>query len=113
MPGVFERPIAGPKRPGPATVPFRSLAFTKGKGGLADLQEVYYSLRYDGRWTTQSVSSKALKRISGMYKVQVSRRISDRERRDVDNPCEPFLAALVGEIEARIAATRPETATTD
>jgi len=112
MPGVVERPIAIEK-PSPATVPFRSLAFTKGEGGLADSQEVYYSLRYGGRWSTQSSSPKALKRISGMYKVQVSRRISGRERRDVDNPCEPFLTALVGEIEARIAETRPETSITD
>jgi hypothetical protein len=112
MPGVVERPIAIEK-PSPLTVPFRSLAFTKGEGGLADSQEVYYSLRYNGRWTTQSTSPKALKRISGMYKVQVSRRISDRERRDVDNPCEPFLAALVGEIETRIAEARPETSMID
>jgi hypothetical protein len=112
MPGVVERPIAIEK-PSPLTVPFRSLAFTKGEGGLADSQEAYYSLRYDGRWTTQLTSPKALRRISGMYKVQVSRRISGRERRDVDNPCEPFLAALVGEIETRIAKARPETSMID
>jgi EpsI family protein len=112
MPGVFERSIAV-EGTASATVPFRSLAFTKGEGGLADSQEVYYSLRYDGRWTTQSASHKASKRIPGMYKVQVSRRISDRESREVDNPCEPFLAALIGEIETRIARTRTEKSTTD
>ena len=110
MPGVFERPIAV-EGGGPAPVPFRSLAFTKGEGGLADSQEVYYSLRYDGRWTTRSASPKASRRIPGMYKVQASRRISGRERRDVDNPGEPFLAALVGEIEARLAGARPGAAT--
>jgi hypothetical protein len=41
----------------------------------------------------------------GMFKVQASRRISARERRDVDRPTEPLLAALVGEIEARLART--------
>jgi Protein of unknown function (DUF3485) len=114
LPGVFERPIAV-ERPGlaPASVPFRALAFIKGEGGLADSEEVYYSLRYDGRWTTQTASHKASKRIPGMYKIQVSRRLSGRERRDVDNPCEPFLAALVGEIEARIAGSVPESPTTD
>jgi hypothetical protein len=112
LPGVFERPIAVGGA-GRAAVPFRSLAFTKGEGGLADSQEVYCSLRYDGRWTTRTASPKASKRIPGMYKVQVSRRISGRERRDVENPCEPFLAALVGEIEARIAASRPEIAAAD
>ncbi len=111
MPGVFERPIAieGSER---SPVPFRSLAFTKGEGGLADSQEVYYSLRYDGRWTTRSATPKASRWIPGMYKVQVSRRISSRERRDVENPCEPFLATLVGEIEARLAGTRPEMSST-
>jgi hypothetical protein len=111
MPGVFERPITveGSER---SPVPFRSLAFTKGEGGLADSQEVYYSLRYDGRWTTRSATPKASRGIPGMYKIQVSRRISSRERRDVENPCEPFLATLVGEIEARLAGTRPEMSST-
>lgn len=102
--GAVERPIAVD---GMGTIPFRSLAFTKGEGGLADTQEVYYSLWYDGRWTTQSTSPKASQRIPGMYKVQIARRISDRERRDLDNPCEPFLGVLVGEIEARMARGRP------
>jgi hypothetical protein len=107
LPGLSERPIAveGVDRP----VPFRSLAFTKGEGGLAESQEVYYSLRYDGRWTTLCATPKAARRIPGTLKVQVSRRISDRERRDVDNPCEPFLASLIGEIEARLAASHAET----
>jgi hypothetical protein len=42
-----------------------------------------------------------------MYKVQVSRRVSARERRDLDNPSEPFLALLVGEIESRMAGGHP------
>jgi Protein of unknown function (DUF3485) len=107
--GTVERPIVVE---GAGTVPFRSLAFTKGEGGLADTQEVYYSLWYDGRWTTQSTSPKASQRIPGMYKVQIARRISTRERRDLDNPCEPFLASLVGEIEARMARGRPHPSTT-
>jgi hypothetical protein len=103
MPGVHERPV--PIGEGPATAPFLSLAYTKGEGGLADSQEVYYSLRYGGRWTTRPVSSKGSRRMPGMFKVQASRRISARERRDVDRPTEPLLAALVGEIEARLART--------
>ena len=103
LPGTVERSIPVE---GTGSVPFRSLAFTKGEGGLADTQEVYYSLWYDGRWTTQSTSPKASQRIPGMYKVQLSRRISSRERRDLDNPCEPFLASLVGQIEARMARGR-------
>jgi hypothetical protein len=109
IPGASERPILVG---GPAAVPFRSLAFTKGEGGLADSREVYYSLRYDGRWTTRAASPRDSSRIPGMFKVQVSRRLSGRERRDVENPCEPFLAALVGEIESRMAGKRPEATAT-
>ena len=104
LPDLFERAIPLEGNPS-ATVPFRSLAFTKGEGGLSDSQEVYYSLRYDGRWTTRTATPRASKRSPGMVKVQVSRRISPRERRDVDNPTEPFLAALVGQIEARMAGS--------
>jgi hypothetical protein len=106
LPGVADRAI-DIEGTAARTAPFRSLAFTKGEGGLADSQEVYYSLWYDGRWTTQSTSPRASQRIPGMYKVQVSRPITGRERRDLDNPCEPFLASLVGEIEARMARNRP------
>jgi EpsI family protein len=108
MPGVFERSVALDE--GSKTVPFRSLAYTKGEGGLADAQDVYYSFRYGGRWTTQPASHKAARRMPGMFKVQASRRISGRERRDVDNPAEPLLAALVGEIEARLAKSEPDAA---
>jgi hypothetical protein len=100
LPGAVDRPI---RLEDGATIPFRSLAFRKGEQGIADTQEVYYSHWYDGRWTTDSASPKAAARIPGMYRVQVSRRLSDRERRDIDNPCEPFLAALIGELDARIA----------
>ena len=103
LPGTAERPIAVDGR---GEVPFRSLAFSKGEGGVADVQEVYYSLWYDGRWTTQSTSPKASQRIPGMYKVQVCRRISPNERRDLDNPAEPFLSAMVGQIETRMIGTR-------
>ena len=92
-------------------VPFRSLAFTKGEGGLADIQEVYYSLWYDGGWTTRTTTPKASQRIPGMYKVQIARRISAHERRDIDNPCESFLASLIVEIEARMARNHPVTTT--
>jgi EpsI family protein len=98
-----ERPIVVE---GVGTVPFRSLAFTKGEGGLTDMQEVYYSLWYDGHWTTQSTTPKASQRIPGMYKIQISRRISTRERRDLDNPCEPLLVSLISEIESRMVKGR-------
>ena len=44
-----------------------------------------------------------------MYKVHVARHVSERERRDVGNPCEAFLRELLPEIERRIMASRTPT----
>ena len=54
--------------------PFRSLVFVKGQGAEADLVEVYYSWRYQGRWTPQLGTIKQFERIPGMYKVHLARR---------------------------------------
>jgi hypothetical protein len=88
-------------------VPFRSLAYTKGEGSQADRQEVYYSWRYNGRWSTSVSSPKESARIPGMYKVQVARRISPRESRAVSNPCESFLELLLPDLEARMTGSPP------
>jgi hypothetical protein len=89
---------------GPA--PFHSLVFQKGEGGAAELEQVLYALRYGGRWTTE-VDYKVIARLPGMYKIQLVRRISGRERLDARSPCESLLEALLPEIERRIAASRP------
>ena len=102
LPDAVDRPIG---LEGGATIPFRSLVFGK-EDGLADAREVYYSYWYGGRWTARSAGPKEAMRLPGMFRVQVARRLSGRERRDVDNPCEPFLAALIGELDARIARAR-------
>ena len=97
-----DRPITPAGGGEPA--PFRSLAFAKGEGGLVESQEVYYSLRHDGRWTPSPPGRAALRRNGGMCKIQASRRLGGRERRDIDNPCEPLLALVLAEIEARLSA---------
>jgi hypothetical protein len=93
------------KRPllpsGPAW--FYSLIFGKGEGGAAQWEQVAYSLRYNGRWTT-ALDFKTINRLPGLYKVQLVRRISERERLDAGNPCESLLEALLPELERRIAA---------
>jgi EpsI family protein len=83
--------------------PFRSLVFVKGQGAEADIEEVYYSWRYQGRWTPALGTMKQFERIPGMYKVQLARRLTEQERRDVGNPCESLLEVLVPEIERRLA----------
>ena len=44
---------------------------------------------------------KQFERVPGMYKVQLARRLTEQERRDVGNPCESLLEVLVPEIERR------------
>ena len=85
--------------------PFQEVVYTKGEGGAADQQEVYFSWRYEGRWTPGMITRKASERIPGMFKVQVARPIRDRELdvRSIGNPCEAFLTYLMPEIDRRIA----------
>jgi EpsI family protein len=89
---------------GTAQAPFRSLVYAKGEGSQADLQEVYYSWRYQGRWTPDVGKQKHFERIPSMYKVHVARRVTAAEKRDVGNPCEAFLRALLPDLERRIQA---------
>jgi hypothetical protein len=102
---VLERAIPAQGR----EIPFRSAAYTRGDPPRADTQEVFFSWRYNGRWTTQVNRPKEMERIPGMYKVQVSRRLERTESRSVANPSEAFLRLFVPAIEARI---RGESATT-
>jgi hypothetical protein len=81
---------------------FRSVAYTKGDPARADIQEVLFSWRYNGRWTATVNRPKEMERIAGMYKVQVSRRLQPREVRSVANPCEAFLELMVPELEKQI-----------
>jgi hypothetical protein len=67
---------------------------------------VYFSWRYNNKWSPDVGKQKHFERIPSMYKVQVARRVSDHERRDVGNPCEAFLQELLPDLEQRISATR-------
>ena len=107
---TYDRRVAS----GGIDVPVRSLAFQKGDPSQPERQEVYFSWRYNGRWSTSVSSPKQSERIPGMYKVQVARRISPRESRTIDNPCEDFLGALFPDLESRIAGrSSPAVATAD
>jgi hypothetical protein len=90
-----------------AKAPFRSAAYTKGDPARPNTQEVAFSWRYGGRWTTTVNRPKEMERIAGMYKVQVSRLIQAAEARSVANPCDAFLELLVPVLEARIRGQSP------
>ena len=93
---------------GGASWPFHEMLFVKGEGGKVDQQEVYCTWRYSEAWTPELTSTKGFLRIPGMFKVQVARRVQDRELDllDVGNPCESFLAQLMSELDRRIAEGR-------
>jgi hypothetical protein len=84
--------------------PFRALVYAKGDGASANLQEVYYSWRYNGRWSPEIGIQKHFERISGMYKIHIARHATGREARYEGNPSEAFLRVLLPEIEHRAAA---------
>lgn len=84
--------------------PFHSLVCTKGEGGRADTEEVYYTWRYEGLWTPGLVTQKRFERIPGMLKVQVGRKLQAGEAAGVGNPCEDFLAHLMPELDRLLAA---------
>jgi hypothetical protein len=94
--------------------PFFELVYRKGEGSTVDQQEVYYSWRHfdaigSSVWSPGMITQKRSERMPGMFKVQVSRPLKDRELnvRNVGNPCEAFLAQFMPEIERRVAQPRP------
>ena len=101
---------------GGAAWPFYEMVYARGEGGKGDQQEIYCTWRYSEAWTPALTTQKGVERIPGMFKVQVARRVTDRELDllDIGNPCEAFLAYLMPELDRRIAegraASRPEAA---
>ena len=89
---------------GAIEAPFRAFVFAKGEGGPGVLQEVYHSWRSNGEWSLRVGMHKQYERIPGIYKVLMSRHVTERERRDVGNPCEAFLEVLIPELERRLSA---------
>jgi hypothetical protein len=97
---------------GDAAATFRSVAYAKGDPGGREIQDVYFSWRYNGAWTPTVGAPKQLDRIPGMYKVQVARRLTQRETRaDERDPCEAFLGVLIPDLESRITGGGPSPAT--
>lgn len=85
---------------------FRTLVFTKGVGGTAETQEVYYAWRLRGRWALDLGVYKELRRVGGMHKVQVGRAAAPGELTGPDlpsgdsrHPPEDFLRLLADEME--------------
>jgi hypothetical protein len=112
--GPIGRAIEVPTPAGAAgRAQFASLLFTKGEGGLAEREMVYYAWWYKGIWSPGQLNQKLYERIPGMFKVHIQRRAGPYERLRLEaadrpglgeEPCESFLKVLLPEIERRIAA---------
>jgi hypothetical protein len=83
---------------------FKSQVFSR-KGEEASRDEVYHAFRQNGRWVPSVEGNwKTLSSDPSLLKVQVQRRVGEREQRHLENPTERFLSRLIPEIETRIAA---------
>ena len=102
-----EGPTSCPIKSGSETIPFRSLVYGKGEGVASDLQEVYYTWRYNDKWSPDVGNQKFFERIPGMYKVHLARHVGQGEKREVGNPCEALLKVLIPEMERRLNAPKP------
>lgn len=99
----FDLKILDPDTTG--SIACRSILFVKKGGSSTARDEVYYTFRHEGKWSPNvSGNWKSLRNGPPVFKIQVQRRIADRERRDVFNPCEQFLAKIISEIERQIAS---------
>jgi hypothetical protein len=85
---------------------FRSLLYTR-KGSALERVEVHYAFRQQGRWSPEVEGNwKALNVDPGLFKVQVQRRVGERERRDLGNPTEQFLSVMLPVLDKRIASAQ-------
>jgi hypothetical protein len=95
--------IEHPLRIGDRPANFRSVVYMR-KGNSADRQEVLYGFRQAGLWSPQVEGNwKQLSKDPSLFKLQIQRRVADRERRHLNNPTEQFLAIFLQDLEQRIA----------
>lgn len=84
----------------------RSSVFTKTGGRVPLSQAVYHTYRADGVWSP-TVNERTLShRDTGIFKVQIQRRVIEGERIGSDEPIESFLRKLIPVIETMTAASR-------
>ncbi len=85
------------------TVPFRAMIFTRPEAGREEYIESYFSFWHDGRWDPDANETKRkFQHRPAMFKIQVDRGISSRERDVAQSASEEFVTALVTELNQRI-----------
>jgi hypothetical protein len=89
---------------GDANAFLRSTVYAK-KGVDLDLEEVFYSIRHDGRWSPSIDGNwKVLRFSPAVFKLQIQRRVVEGERRHLDNPSLDFLKSFIVAFERKVAA---------
>ena len=93
---------------------FGSSVFEKGSVGIERREEVFSSLLIAGRWAPDPPEQRRTAgTIRGAFKIQVQRRLGDRERRDQDNPTVAFLELLLPEIGSALDRAEASTSPPD
>jgi hypothetical protein len=88
---------------------FFSQVYAKPNDPRRTSQEVYFAFRHGSRWSPDPGRFwKDFRHHPSMFKVQIQRLITDFERRELNNPTEPFLELLLADIESRIAQAPSE-----
>ena len=88
---------------GSATVPFRAMTFSRPSAGREEYIESHYSFWHDGRWDPDAKDTRRrFQHRPAMFKVQVDRTISPRERDSAQSASEEFVASLIAELNHRI-----------
>jgi hypothetical protein len=96
-----EAESAGPEAS--TLIPFRAMTFSRPEAGREEYIESYYSFWHDGHWDPDAKDTKRkFQHRPAMFKVQVDRTISPRERQTTQSASEEFVAALIAELNHRI-----------
>lgn len=77
----------------------RSSVFSKSGGRSVLNQAVYHTYRVDDEWTPNLTGRRLSTRNTGVFKIQVARRVVDGERLGSDEPIESFLKKLIPVVE--------------
>jgi hypothetical protein len=100
--GAQDVPVIGSSAPGR----FRLLVFNRSEPKTERL-EVLYTFRHAGVWTPNADENrKQFRHQPSMFKIQIQRRIAERERFGRDDPLDQFLASLIPEFERSLIAKR-------
>lgn len=112
-------PSSGFKPAGPAidraikiddkmTTQFRATLFTKSNGRDLVRETAYYAFRHDGAWVPWVLTKNSPRKNPGIFKLQVSRRMTPTESRFQDEPIEDFVRKMVPALELMIARAAAE-----